>query len=327
MRRTPALGGAAALLIVATACASSSANITSSIQAALTPTTAAATSTTAASTPVPACDARQSSRPIGPLPAPGSAPAGTYMQTILQRGYLKVGVDQNTEFFGYRDPNTGDLVGLDIALAHEVARAIFGNPDAIDFQAVTTDQRLGVVESGQVDMVASQVTATCERRAQVDLSTIYYTDHQKVLVRTGGPITRVADLPGRKVCATRGSTSLAHITQVVPGAVPYPVDARTDCLVALEEGWVDAITADDTILLGFEVQDPENTEILTQELSNEPYALATSIKHPEFGRFVNGVLDELRSSGRLEQLYRTWLTHPEVGFAPPASPPPAMYRD
>jgi polar amino acid transport system substrate-binding protein len=250
------------------------------------------------------------------------------MRTIQSRGRLIVGVDQNTLFFGYRDAETGGLDGFDIALAREVARAIFGNkPDDVELRAVTTDQRLPVVKAGDVDLVASQVTATCARRAVVDLSTIYYLAHQKVLVRTGGPITKVADLAGKKVCATTGSTSLDHITQLVPGAVPYPVAARTDCLVALEEGTVDAITSDDTILLGFEVQDPVNTQLLPEELSNEPYALATSKAHPEFGRFVNGVLDELRANGRLEQLYRQYLNQPEVGFEPPSAPPPAAYGD
>ncbi|HVM64515.1 MAG TPA: glutamate ABC transporter substrate-binding protein [Acidimicrobiales bacterium] len=311
--------------MVGTGCASSSGNVTASVKAALAPPETTPPTTASASTPVPPCDPAKSSRFVGNMPVAGDMPAGSYMRTIQARGRLIVGVDQNTLFFGYRDAETGDLDGFDIALAREVARAIFGNPDAVELRAVTTDQRLPVVESGDVDLVASQITATCTRRAEVDLSTIYYLAHQKVLVRTGGPITKVADLAGRKVCATTGSTSLDHITHVVPGAVPYPVAARTDCLVALEEGTVDAITSDDTILLGFEVQDPINTEILPQELSNEPYALATSKHHPEFGRFVNGVLDELRANGRLEQLYHQYLTH--AGFVLPSAPPPAAYAD
>jgi polar amino acid transport system substrate-binding protein len=252
-------------------------------------------------------------------------PAGSYMQAIERRGRLIVGVDQTTRFFGYRDPQTGAIDGFDIALAREIARAIFGDPTAIELHAVTTGQRIPVVESGHVDLVASQVTATCDRRQQVDLSTIYYLAHQEVLVRTGGPGT-IADLKGKRVCATTGSTSIDKISKVVPGVVPYPVASRADCLVALEEGWVDAVTSDDTILLGFESQDPLNTYIIPNRLSDEPYALATSKEHPEFGRFVNGVLDELRADGRLEQLYHQYLP-PAAGFVPPAAPPPAAYQD
>jgi len=322
----PLLAAMVAVLATSlTACASSSGGVAARIHQYLeTPSSTTTTAPTPPTTVLP-CDPTQSEPPSGALPSPGVMPAGTYMQVIQQRGHLIVGVDQNTEFFGYRDPQTGVIDGFDIALAREVARAIFGNPNAIELRAVTTDQRLPAVESGQVDMVASQVTATCARRQQVDLSTIYYLDHQKLLVRAGSPITGVAGLAGDKVCATSGSTSIVNIAHLAPGAVLYPVAARTDCLVALEEGWVDAVTSDDTILLGLEVQDPYNTTILPAELSNEPYALATSKQFPEFGRFVNGVLEQLRTNGRLEQLYRQWLDHPDLGFAPPASPPAARY--
>jgi polar amino acid transport system substrate-binding protein len=319
-----ALLGVAAVL--AGGCATASSNVTSSIHGWLSPTTTSSAAATTSTTASP-CDPTKSVRPTGALQPPGAMPPNTYMAAIQRRGYLIVGVDQTTLFFGYRNPQTGVIDGFDIALAREVARAIFGDPSKIVPRALTTSERLLAVEHGQVDLVASQVTATCARRADVDLSTIYYEAHQKVLVRKGGAITRVSDLKGKKVCATTGSTSLVQIEQIVPGVIPYPVAVRTDCLVALQEGWVDAITSDDTILLGFEHQDPSNTTILPPELAPEPYALATSKAHPEFGRFVNAVLDRLRATGRLEQLYQQYLNQPDVGFRPPAAPPAAAYQD
>src|SRR5262249_17830204 len=137
-------------------------------------------------------------------------------------------------------------------------------------------------------------------------------------------VRSLADLDGRRVCATKGSTSILRIEDVAPKAVIYPVTARIDCLVALQEGRVDAIPSDNTILLGFEIQDPENTELLdVPPLEQGPYGLETSKDRPEFGRFVNAVLENLRANGRLEQLYQQYLNH--LGFSPPASPPPAEY--
>jgi polar amino acid transport system substrate-binding protein len=273
----------------------------------------------------PTCVPEASRAPLRPLPAPLRMPTGSDLAAIQARGRLIVGVDQNTLFFGYRDPNTGTIDGLDVAIARRVAQAIFGNPDAIELRAVTTAQRLDVVASGQVDLVASQITVTCARRAEVDLSTVYYDAHQKLLVRTGDPINSVADLAGRRVCATTGSTSLDALRLFAPKAVPYPVAARSDCLVALEEGRVDAITSDDTILVGFEMQDPTNTRILRDVLDDEPYGLATSKQHPEVGRFVNGVLDAMRADGSLETLYQRYLPAREADFELPAAPPPAQY--
>jgi len=306
-------------------CATSSNTANRSARDAFAPpaTTAPAPTTT---TTAPSCNARQSQRPDGALPAPGQMPAGSYMDEIRSRGHLTVGVDQNTVLWGYRDPITGTIDGFDVALAREIARAIFGDPTKVKLRAVVTGKRLDVVENKDVDLVASQITVTCGRRQLVDLSTVYYDAYQSLLVRRDGPVQNVQDLNGRTVCATRGSTSIDNIKSKAPKARIYPVDARIDCLVALQEGRVDAITSDNTILLGFEMQDPQNTQLLDVNLESEPYGLATSKDHPEFGRFVNAVLDELRANGRLEQLYHEWFDRPDLGFTPPPVPPPAEYR-
>src|SRR5215472_3895586 len=76
--------------------------------------------------------------PTGPLPAPGHMPAGSTMATIQARGYLVVGVDQTTKYFGYRDAQ-GNLVGFDDDIARQVAKAIFGNkPNTIHFVVITS---------------------------------------------------------------------------------------------------------------------------------------------------------------------------------------------
>ena len=313
--------------VLVTGCASPTSDATNTAVGFLTTTTTEPATTTTTTTPPP-CDPTASHRPDGAPPSPGSPmPAGSYMERIQKRGFLIVGVDQNTLLFGYRNPTTGDIDGIDIAIARQVAQAILGDPDAIELRAVTTDQRKTVVQNGSVDMLVSQFTANCARRREVDLSTIYYLAHQKLLVRSGSGIKGPGDLAGRKVCATRGSTSLDNIHKLAPRAVIDQVAARTDCLVHFEEGTVDAITSDDTILLGFRVQDPVNSEILPQSLSDEPYAIATSPQHPEFGRFVNAVLDELRSNGELEKIYHDYLALPFLAFPVPQAPPPAHYLE
>jgi polar amino acid transport system substrate-binding protein len=323
--RTRIIASLGILVAVATACSSSSNQANQSVREAFaTPsTTTPAPPTT---TTPPPCNPRQSERPDGPLPTPGQMPAGSYMDEIRSHGHLTVGVDQNTLLWGFRDPITAQIDGLDVALAREIATAIFGTPE-IQLRAVVTGNRTDVVKYNEVDMVASQITVNCTRRQDVDLSTVYYDAYQGLLVRRKGPVQSLADLDGRRVCATKGSTSILRIKEVAPKAVIYPVAARIDCLVALQQGRVDAITSDNTILLGFEIQDPENTQLLADNLEDEPYGLATSKDHPEFGRFVNAVLDQLRANGRLEALYHQYLDldRPELNFTAPATPPSAEY--
>ena len=108
-------------------------------------------------------------------------------------------------------------------------------------------------------------------------------------------------LSGQRVCATSGSTSIGIIKKELPHAIPYEVSTRPECLMALQDGAVDAISTHDTFLLGFQRQ--PNTTILAPELNDQPYGIAINQQHPEFVLFVNGVLQQLRASKQLEMIY------------------------
>jgi len=241
------------------------------------------------------------------LPTPGRMPRGSFMRRIEQRGHLVAGVDQNTLLYGYLDPFTGRLQGLEIDLLRNLATAIFGNPNAIDFKVLTTaDERLQDVEDGSVDVVADAVTINCERLQDVAFSTVYYDAQQRILVPSSAKARGVQDLGGKRVCARAGTTSLDNITKQPSHPIPFPVEQRTDCLVALQEGRVDAITSDDSILRGFQVQDPY-TKLVGSSLEPEPYGMVIAKSHPDFVRFVNGVLARMRADGSLKALYHKWL--------------------
>jgi polar amino acid transport system substrate-binding protein len=250
-------------------------------------------------------------------------PAGTFMRTIQQRGRLIAGVDQNSLLLGYLNPFDDEIEGFDIAMLHEVARAIFGDPNAIEFKAISSAERVPAVQSQSVDIVADAMTINCERARQVAFTTVYFEAGQRILVPSNSPVRSVRDLAGRRVCATESSTSLENIRRLAPQAHPYPVPLRTDCLVALQEGKVEAISTDDSILDGFRAQDPY-TKIVGGPISTEPYGMAINKGHPEFVRFVNGVLQQMRTDGRWEAAYRRWLG--SVTGAPALGPPQPRYR-
>ena len=89
----------------------------------------------------------------------------------------------------------------------------------------------------------------------------------------------INDLGGKRVLAATGTTSLQTLFEdLAPHAIPYPVPERTDCLVDLQQGLVDAITSDDSILLGLEAQDPY-TKIVGTSLAQEQYGMVIE-KHP-----------------------------------------------
>jgi polar amino acid transport system substrate-binding protein len=285
---------------------------------------AAPTTTTVPSAPCTTNDdTARSLRPQGPLPVAGKMPTGSFMAQIEQRGYLKAGVDQNTLGFSYREAN-GQIEGFDINLLRQVALAIFGNPNAIRFYAVTTDERVPAVRQNTVDIVASAFSITCDRWQKVDFSTEYYAAHQSVLVRADSPIQHVSDLNDKTVCATKTSTSVDHIRKFAPRAKLDAVGLRTECLVHLQEGLADAISTDDTILYGLASQDRRDTRMLSDNLHQpERYGMAVNKAHPDFVRFVNAVLEQVRSDGRWTRFDQE--LGQQLGI-PAESPPAPRYR-
>jgi polar amino acid transport system substrate-binding protein len=258
------------------------------------------------------------SLPPSALPRPRHMPAGSFMRKIYDRGYLVVGVDQNTLRLGYFNPATARMEGLDIDLVRAVARVIFGRRPRIRYKAISTKQRETVIATrrtrdgrkayGDVDVVASAFSITCKRRRRMLFSSVYYKAQQKLLVPENSRVFTLSDLDGEKVCATESSTSIDRLSvnRDRTGVVPEPVPLRPDCLVALQEGEVAAISSDDAILFGFCRQDPQ-TKIVGLNLNVERYGMAVNPRYPEFVTFINAVLQRLRRSGDLRRLRQRWL--------------------
>jgi len=264
---------------------------------------------------VAACNPKASSlRPSGPpLVTPGS-----FMARIRARGFLIAGVDQSTYHFGFYNPLDGQIEGFDIDMIRAVAQAIFGNPNKVEYKAISDAQRIPDVSSGAVDIVAHTMTITCARLQQIDFSSVYFDAAQRVLVLKNSTARSLAALAGQKVCATTGSDSLAVIAK--NGAIPVAVPYWTDCLVLLQQGDVAAISTDDSILAGLAAQDPW-TMLVGPRLTDEPYGLAISKQHPDFVTFVNAVLEQLRTDGQWAASYAHWIGHPVP------APPQAHYVD
>lgn len=261
------------------------------------------------------CDPTASLRPSGP---PRVTP-GSFMAEIRARGYLIAGVDPGTYHFGFFDPGNGQFEGFDIDMLHAIAEAIFGDPSKIKFKSITDAERISAVRSGSVDVVAHTMIITCARLRKAAFSTVYFDTGQRVLVPGNSPATSIADLGGQRVCATKGSISLANVAVAPSRPVPVAAPYWSDCLVLLQQDQVSAISTDAAILIGLRAQDPE-TKLIGPQFTNDPYGLAMSRKHPDFVRFVNAVLARMRADGRWAASYRRW-----IGSPAPA-PPKARYQ-
>ncbi|NQX28862.1 glutamate ABC transporter substrate-binding protein [Microbacteriaceae bacterium VKM Ac-2854] len=252
------------------------------------------------------------------------APDGTdgpTVQAIRENGVLRVGVSADTLQMGSRNPLTGEIEGFDIDVLHEVSRAIFGDPNRLQFVVITSAQRIPVLQDGTVDIVARTMTINCDRWQQIAFSTEYYAAGLKVLVASNNTADSMQALEGKdpktKVCAPASTTTLAALDAF--DVEPVSAATHTGCLVLFQQGQVDAIAGDDTILAGFVAQDPY-AKVIGEQLSSEPYGLGMNADQRDLVRYVNGVLDAMRSDGRWQSIYQKWLG--ELGAA---TPPPALY--
>ncbi|MFI6868950.1 glutamate ABC transporter substrate-binding protein [Nocardia sp. NPDC050406] len=267
------------------------------------------------------CNPTASLRP-GALPSPGAMPAGSTMAEIVANGRLRVGVNQDMLLFGFRNPTTGEIEGFDTDIAHEMARALFGDPNRVDLVPIASAERVPVLKDKKVDMVVHTFSATCERRRDIEFSSTYFVSNQRILATKGSGIRTSADLTGKRVCGVFLTTTLEPVFRIPNRPTVIGMANWLDCLVALQQGQVDAVSTDEPILAGLAAQDP-NLEIVGEAMAEDAYAIGIQKEDTDFVRFVNGVLDRMRADGTWNRIYAARMSV----LGTPPGPPPARYLD
>lgn len=130
------------------------------------------------------------------------------LQTIQARGHLIVAVKDNWRPLGFRN-EAGELVGLEIDIARQLAYELLGDADAVIFRPATNAERLTAVLEDQVDLAIAGVAATPARMRLVSFSLPYYLDGTAL-------VTRRADLQdlqgaaGRRIVVLENSDAIAR---------------------------------------------------------------------------------------------------------------------
>ncbi|WP_257424923.1 glutamate ABC transporter substrate-binding protein [Nocardioides carbamazepini] len=303
---------------------------TRALLATLTATTALLAACGYDATPLPkAGDGPAASAPASPGASPAQCDNATQsyaadnnkpdaVQQLTNKGRLVVGVSGDTYKMGFTDPTDAELKGFDIAFAQEIANALGVD---LELRVILASDRIKMLENGQLDMVARNMTVNCDRWTQVAFSAVYYNATQKVLVGTdeAAKYTGPASLAGKRVCAPTSTTSVANIKEIEPDVIAVEAANHTGCLIKFQNSEVDAITGDDTVLAGLAAQDPYTAVPQQEKLTDEPYGLAFNKDDVALVRFVNFVLDQMRADGRWTKTYDEWLKPTlKVDATPPA---------
>lgn len=231
------------------------------------------------------------------------------LSKIKQRGKIIVGVKYDTKPFGYINENQ-ELVGFDIDLAKNIAKNLLGDENKIEFKQVTPSNRILALNSNQVDMVIATMTITPERKSVIDFSSPYYMAGQAVLVPKDSKINSMADLNGKRVIIIFGSTSEKNLRIIAPNATIIGFKTYTSGFDALKQGRADALTSDDSILLGLTMDDP-SVRLLPKRYTREPYGIGfkKDISSQRLEECVNNILAGMKSSNELNQIKAKWIKY------------------
>jgi general L-amino acid transport system substrate-binding protein len=208
-----------------------------------------------------------------PAPDPGS---GSRLDDVRDRGELICGVNGSLPGFSFLN-DEGEMEGFDADFCRVIAAAVLGDANAVDFRALSADQRGPALQTGEVDVLVRNTTWTVSRDTQWGLfaPTTFY-DGQAIMASADLGATTIEDLDGATVCVQSGTTTELNLADAEAQA---GIDFETQVFseidptyAAYEEGRCDAVTSDRSQLVGRRTQfaNPDDHVILEDVLSKEP---------------------------------------------------------
>ncbi|MFI9237845.1 glutamate ABC transporter substrate-binding protein [Streptomyces sp. NPDC053079] len=191
-----------------------------------------------------------------------------------KRGHLVVGAKEDQPYLGEKDPASGTYSGFDIEIARMMSASLGFDPKTIAFRTIASANRETALQNGQIDYYVGTYTINDLRKKQVGFAGPYYIAGQSLLVRADETdINGPGDLAGKRVCSAAGSTPLQRIQREYPKAIAVAYDTYSICVDNLLTLQVDAVTTDDTILMGFAAKAPDELKVVGKPFSKEPYGI------------------------------------------------------
>ena len=190
----------------------------------------------------------------------GEVKTPTTVSGATSGGKLTIGISFDQPGLGYKEGDSsgaGSYSGFDVDTAIYVAQALGVPKENITWVQADPADRETLLENGDVDLVFSTYSITDDRKKVVDFAGPYFLAHQDLLVRRNETdITGPDTLNGRVLCSVTGTTSSQYIKDHYLGKITLTEYPRfSDCVAALANSQVDAVTTDDVILAGFAAQD------------------------------------------------------------------------
>lgn len=205
----------------------------------------------------------------------------------------------NAEFppFEYREGT--EIVGFDVEIAKAVAKKL-GKELVIEDMAF--DSLILGLNNGKMDFIAAGMTATEERRQQVDFSEGYFHSKQAIIVKADNQdITTADDLVGKKVGVQLGTTGDLFVSGT-EGIEVVQVKKGAQAVMELQNGKIDAVVIDEEpakqLIVG-----QDGLMILDAPFIEEEYAIAVKKGNEELLQVIDSTLNELKETGEYDKIY------------------------
>lgn len=247
----------------------------------------------------------------------GSSDTSSKLEAIKNRGKLKAGVKKDVIGYGYLNTATNEYEGLEIDLCYQIAAAVLGvsydeakEQKLVEFTDVTPKTRGPLIDNDQLDIICATYTITDERKKSWDFSTPYRTDHVGILVKKAAGMKSMADLDGRIIGVSQGSTTKDLVSEMLkdqgvdatPSFQEFP--DYPSIKSALDAGNIDAFAMDRSTLKAYTTED---CELLQPEIEfgAQDYGIATK-KGSDLSKTVDDTVNELLENGWLDEEIKAW---------------------
>ncbi len=217
----------------------------------------------------------------------------TFDKITAAGGKVVVGVKEDQPNLGYLDAVTGERTGFDVDVARWMAASLGVSEENIEFKAIPSANREQAIINGDIDYYVGTYSITDKRKDQIDFAGPYFETGQGLLVGADSEITGVDDLvAGVKVCSATGSTPIQNIKDNYPEVTPVEFEKYSECVEALKNGQVDAVTTDEAILIGYAAQAPDQLKVVGEPFSTELYGIGLAKGDDALRDHFNTTLEE-----------------------------------
>ncbi|PQQ37361.1 ABC transporter substrate-binding protein [Photorhabdus laumondii] len=238
------------------------------------------------------------------------------LDDIKKAGAVRIAVFDSNPPFGFIDPQTKKLAGYDVDIANAIANDLGVK---LELRPTNPANRLPLLVSKKVDLIAANFTVTHERAKQVDFSIPYFATGQKFIARKG-ILKSPEDIKNLRIGADKGTVQEITLREHYPTAKVISYDDTPLAFAALRNGNVQAITQDDAKLVGLLANVPEaqkaEFEISPFSITREYQAVAAAKGQERLVEAVNQTLLKLEKEGEAAEIYNRWFG-PETKSAQP----------